>query len=250
MGVSEMKKHRYLIILACVLIAASAVLFVIDYLVFGNLHDNMFYLLQDIAFLPLQILFVGIIVERVLSRRETEEKLHKMNMAIGTFFSEIGNPLSSMLLQSAADSGLIIERLHVRASWKAPEFIAARKFASSQAGIKFNKADLPALRAFLVSKRPFLLALIENPNLLEHERFTDLLLSVFHLCEELESRPSLDGLPLNDVAHIHGDIARAYQFLMLQWLDYMQHLRTDYPFLYSHYLRIHPFQPHPSAIIE
>jgi hypothetical protein len=40
----------------------------------------------------------------------------------------------------------------------------------------------------LLSKRDFLVALMENPNLLEHESFTDLLWAVFHLVEELAVR--------------------------------------------------------------
>ena len=171
-------------------------------------------------------------------------------MVVGTFFSEVGHQLSSMLLEAADDKTKILENLHVVTSWKQPEFKKALGFAKKETQTQFPGMDLDELKAFLLSKRTFLLALIENPNLLEHERFTDLLLSVFHLAEELESRPSLANLPPKDMAHIGVDISRAYQYLLVEWLDYMQHLKANYPFLYFHYLRIHPFQPHPSAIVE
>ncbi len=245
-----MKSSRYLIVLAGVLVLSSVVLFVTDYAIFGDLRDNLFYLFQDLAFLPLQVLLVGVIVERLMARRETEEKISKMNMVVGTFFSEVGRRLSSMLLEASDDKTKIMENLHIVASWKQPEFKKALDFARKETQTQFPGMDLDEMKAFLVSKRTFLLALIENPNLLEHERFTDLLLSVFHLTEELESRPSLANLPPKDTAHIGVDILRAYQFLLVEWLDYMQHLKANYPFLYSHYLRIHPFQPHPSAIVE
>ena len=48
----------------------------------------------------------------------------------------------------------------------------------------------------------YLLTLLENPNLLEHDRFTDLLWTTTHLDEELEARPSLDNLPEDRYVHI------------------------------------------------
>ena len=245
-----MKSAAYLIVLAAVLVLSSIILFLLDYAIFGDLRDNLFYLFQDLAFLPLQVLLVGIIVERLLARRETQEKISKLNMVVGAFFSEVGHRLSYMLLESADDKDRIIANLQVVPSWKYADFKKALNFALTETDTRFPGMNLNQLRDFLVSKRSFLLALIENPNLLEHERFTDLLLAVFHLAEELESRPSLANLPEKDRGHITVDISRAYQFLLVEWLDYMQHLRESYPFLYSHYLRIHPFQPSPSAIVE
>ena len=148
------------------------------------------------------------------------------------------------------DKAIIINNLHITPGWKAQDYKKARAYAEKTTNIDFTGIDLGKLRSFLASKRQFMLTLIENPNLLEHERFTDLLLSSFHLTEELESRASLTNLPSRDIEHINGDIRRAYRYLIVEWLDYMQHVQTNYPFLYSHYVRTHPFQSHPSAVIE
>ena len=51
-----------------------------------------------------------------------------------------------------------------------------------------REGDLENLRDFLLRKRDFLLRLLENPNLLEHDSFANLLLAVFHLTEELAQR--------------------------------------------------------------
>jgi hypothetical protein len=83
---------------------------------------------------------------------------------------------------------------------------------------------------FLIQKRQFLLALLENPNLLEHERFTDLLWATFHLTEELEVRESLSGLPEADIKHVAVDIQRVYCHLIVEWLFYVEHLKANYPF--------------------
>jgi len=245
-----MQNRRGLIIIASLLVLISLVLYIALFLIFNDAKDIFFYTLLDLAFLPLQVLIVGIIIERIMVKREIDEKISKLNMVVGTFFSEVGHPLSAMFLNSTQDRERIIANLDITPAWKTQEQVRARKYAEKDTNVDFTNIDLDALKSFLTGKRQFLLTLIENPNLLEHERFTDLLLSSFHLAEELESRPSLAHLPVSDISHLKVDINRAYRYLVIEWLDYMQHVQSNYPFLYSHYVRTHPFQAHPSAVIE
>jgi len=102
----------------------------------------------------------------------------------------------------------------------------------------------------LVGKRDFLVRLLENPNLLEHESFTDLLWAAFHLTEELDARGGFHGLPDTDRQHLAGDVKRVYSQLALQWLAYMEHLKTDYPYLFSLALRMNPFDPNTSPVVS
>ena len=92
--------------------------------------------------------------------------------------------------------------------------------------------------------------LLENPTLLEHESFTDLLRAVFHLTEELAYREDLSRQPGPDRAHIDGDINRAYHLLVHQWLDYMEHLKLNYPYLFSLAMRTNPFDRQASPIVK
>lgn len=92
--------------------------------------------------------------------------------------------------------------------------------------------------------------LLENPILLEHETFTDLLRAVFHLAKELASRKELDHLPDADYQHLANDIKRAYVLLVHQWLDYMRHLKDNYPFLFSLAMRTNPFDQKASPIVK
>jgi len=245
-----MKKQYGLIWIALILVVVSVSMYFVHYLIFHDAHHIFIYMVGDLAFLPLEVLLVGIVVERILSRREKVEKMGKLNMVISAFFSEVGNPLASMLLNATPQRGLIIQNLDVKTGWKEADFKKARQFVQKDTSIEFGGMDIQALSEFLLEKRAFMLTLIENPNVLEHESFADLLLSEFHLTEELESRPSLTKLNHKDAAHINEDIKRVYRQLIIHWLNYMQHLKLNYPYLYSHYLRIHPFQPHPPAVIE
>lgn len=97
------------------------------------------------------------------------------------------------------------------------------------------------LRDYLKTKRDFLVRLLENPMLLDHESFTDLLRAVFHLTEELEAHGDLKTLADTDIAHLGGDIHSAYYNLVMQWLGYMKHLKKTHPYLFSLALRTNPF---------
>ena len=102
-------------------------------------------------------------------------------------------------------------------------------FKKTEISVDCTKGDLPAMKAFLLGKRGFLLGLLENQNLLEHDEFTDLLWAVFHLTEELDARQRLEGLPQSDLDHLAGDTRRVFFSLTREWLRYMEHLRNDYP---------------------
>ena len=91
---------------------------------------------------------------------------------------------------------------------------------------------------------------MENPNLLEHDAFANLLLAVFHLTEELAQRRDLHHLTPGDREHLAGDIERAYVLLIAEWLDYMQHLQKNYPYLFSLARRTNPFDPEASVVIN
>ena len=97
------------------------------------------------------------------------------------------------------------------------------------------------LQEFLVAKRSFLLGLLENQNLLEHDAFTDLLWAVFHLTEELLHRERDKTRSMQDQEHLIGDINRAYNLLIKEWIDYMRHLEKAYPYLFSMSKRLNPF---------
>ncbi len=138
----------------------------------------------------------------------------------------------------------------MRASWKREDFARASAYARNlKCKVDLGLIDRDALKAHLLGQRQFVLRLLENPNLMEHERFTDLLWAVLHVEEELEARQSLTDLSPADEAHLELDILRAYNALMAEWLLYVEHLKADYPYLFSLVVRMHPFQEKPAAAV-
>jgi len=109
--------------------------------------------------------------------------------------------------------------------------------------------DLIHLRNFLAKKSDFLLRLLENPVLLEHESFTRLLRAVFHLTEELNRRGTFEDLPESDYQHLAGDTRRVYRRLVSEWVDYMGYLKQNYPYLFSLAVRTNPFDENASPVV-
>ena len=114
---------------------------------------------------------------------------------------------------------------------------------STRLEIDIDACDLEALKAMLVAEKPFLLGLLSNQALLEHEQFTELLWAVTHLAEELEARKDFSAIPTPDRIHLTGDVKRAYSLLTLQWLSYLEHLQSQYPYLFSLASRVNPLDP-------
>lgn len=237
--------------LGIIMILLSALFYETHYLIFRDAHHIFLYLLGDIAFVFVEVLLVTIVIHSMLASREKRALIHKLNMVIGAFYSEVGTKLMRYFCIFDKCSHDIGKELIIRKEWPDKHFDEIRKnIAFYTCPIDPKKGDLAELRSFLVSKRDFMLRLLENPNLLEHETFTDLLWAVFHLTEELENRTSFIDLPQTDHDHIAGDIKRAYALLITEWLAYMKHLKTDYPYLFSLALRTNPFDPSASVTVK
>ena len=253
----NIKKYlNYRVRLGIMLVVASVILYLINFFFFKQVINTEYYLSIDAAFLPIEVLFVVLVIESVINSREKQILLEKLNMVIGTFFSEIGTDLLKEISKFDKNKDKIREDLILNDTWSKEEFkaaslkITAYKYdlhiCSDPDSIEFLKE----LKAFLKDKRNFLLILLENPNLLEHENFTELLRAVFHLTEELEKRNDLTKLPNADYQHLKTDTGRAYGYLIVEWLQYMEHLRNNYPYLFSLALRVNPFDPNAKVEID
>lgn len=235
---------RWQIPLVLSLSGLSALLYYIQYRYAGGAEQVLQWLVGSLAFLPLQVLLLTLVVDRLLARREKLAMLKKLNMVIGVFFSETATHLLRMFAALDRDIEAIRSDLVPGPEWTGRDFAREAERARERVWqIEVAPADLPALKDFLSSKREFLLGLMGNPNLLEHESFTDLLWAVFHLTDELMHREDVSRLPDADLAHLTGDVRRAYSLLVAEWLAYLGHLREDYPYLYSLALRTNPFDP-------
>ncbi len=246
-----MKKLGSTAFMIILLILLSLAVYSVQLFQFHDPRDTAFYFLQDMAFLPLQVAIVSVVLGKVIGNREKKERLEKINMIIGAFFSETGTDLMRFLIrldQNAAECSRILQ---IRESWTKKEFDrASASVGNYSAKISCSAEDLLGMKVMLTEKRYFVLRLLENPNLLEHERVTDMLWAILHLTDELSSREDILSLPATDVRHLEADVKRAYQASVLLWTNYMYHLKTNYPYLFSLELRKNPFSGENEVIVR
>src|ERR1700690_3294778 len=88
-----MKRLNLYILLAVFLLFLSSIVYLVQIIIFHKPGETFFYMMQDIAFVPIQVLIVSLIIERVLNEREKSVLLKKLNMLIGAFYSEVGADL-------------------------------------------------------------------------------------------------------------------------------------------------------------
>jgi hypothetical protein len=237
-------------LMLCALFSVSLSLYGLDYVLLGSAKELTIWFLGNLAFLPVYVIIVTLMIERVLKERERQSVLQKLNMVIGVFFSEVGNRLLKDLSVYVVSCDDLKHHLLINGTWKEQEFSMALEYLrKSDIVIESSRCEKLGLKKFLVEKRNFLVSLLENQNLLEHEEFTDLLWAVFHLVEELEARDTFENMPQSDIDHINGDIKRVFGHLSREWVMYMQHLNHDYPYLFSLAVRLNPMIDSPDPAV-
>jgi hypothetical protein len=244
------KFRNWKILLGISLVVLSAFVYFLHYAIFHDLHHIFIFLFGDLAFVFIEVLLVTLVIHGLLEEREKKTRLKKVNMVIGAFFSEVGATLLEKL--AAKDPGMPSWQQNLAEEKQSPKkgletlggYLSRHNYSTA-----FETRQWEDLKEFLVKKREFMLRLLENPNLLEHESFTDLLWAVFHLTDELGFRKSFDTLPDSDYKHLYADVSRVYSQLALQWLEHMEHLRVRYPYLFSLALRTNPFNQSASPIV-
>ena len=246
-----MKERSYLkprVLLCLLLMFISAFFYVLRYAIFQDAYEIFSDLLDDIGFVFIEILLATVIIHQIITEWARRSMLRKLNMVIGAFFSEVGTTLLEYFRDFDKNAEAISHHLLINADWSPEHFGRIRQVLQEHRyEIDSRAGDLAGLRTFLIEKRSFLLRLLENPNLLEHEEFTKLLWAVFHLSEELSYRPSVKGLPEADYRHLSEDIRRAAVLLVQHWLCRMENLKANYPYLFSLALRTNPFDPDASV---
>jgi voltage-gated potassium channel len=190
------------------------------------------------------------VIEYFIVERESRERLRKMNMLVGVFFSEIGTSLLRKFSAADPSAGEIRAALVVSSEWSDRDFIRAGSIIAGHKALISSKAlDLEEMNRFLSANKPLMISMLENPYLIDHDTFTELMQALFHVTEELRVRDRLTALPETDYAHLSGDINRVYSLLIREWLVYMQHLKQQYPYLFSLAMRTNPFDVDASPIV-
>lgn len=241
---------RWKLFAGILLITLTLAMFTAHYLIFQDSHHLFIFFLGDLAFIPVEILIITLIIDQMLESREKQQRMEKLNMVIGVFFSRFGTPLLTLFTRADPTLDKVKSRLVVRDTWDNTMFLDVKStFGNYTCSITIGLIDKRSLKDYLCQNEDFLLRLVENPVIFEHESFTDLILAINHLTEEMKMRGDFSSLPPPDLAHLSADACRAYSLLILEWLKYMEYLSIHYPYLFSLAMRTNPFDDTASVII-
>lgn len=198
-------------------------------------------------------LFVGVfanVAELFLNRHEKRARMQKLHFVEGVFYSEVGTELLRRFALADPDVNDLQGELGRMERWATADVEAlVKRLKVREYAVDADRLDLSELHRLLSRNRDLLLRVLENPSLHEHEAFSDLLRAVFHLTEELASRPAFEGLPPSDVKHLALDVRRAYGYLVPEWVSYMGYLRREYPYLFHLAVRTNPFDREASPVV-
>ncbi|KMQ50144.1 cbdbA26 protein [Chitinispirillum alkaliphilum] len=237
------------ITLAIVLTALAIFFYTVHFYIFRDFHHIGIYFLGDIAFVFIEVLLVALVLHRLLHHREQKALRDRLHMLTGAFFSEIGGELLGKLAEFDPNSENISSHLTTPQEWSEREFLNIRNIAvQHKSDISSKKSDLDNVKQLLAKNKWFILNLLQNENLLKDESFTNLLWAVYHLTGELEHRSDLKEMTDEEFRNLDGDIKRVYHLLLVGWMDYMNHLKKEYPFLFSLTSRKNPFGDDKSSV--
>ncbi len=140
-----MKYQRWRLIFALSLLVSSLLLYLFDYAVFRDPHEILTFMLGEIAFLPIEVLLVTLVVDRLLRYMERRNRLEKLNMVIGAFYVEVGTNLLAYLSDMDPNLEVVRSNLQVTSNWSREEFSrVARSLEEYNYKIDIYRVDLDA----------------------------------------------------------------------------------------------------------
>ena len=214
-----------------------------------SITDTVRYLFNAFGFLFISVFMTSLVINELLALRDKKERKEKTEIIMGTFFSEVGIPLLKTISRSDLDQQTFHALFRQKIPWS--EVTSQyNELLKNKTKLDISCLDLEATMQYLHTKREFLLRLLENPVLLKHSEFTELLRALFHMSEELDNRPCFCSLPASDIAHLTGDIVRVYDQTKKMWISHMNYLYENYPYLFSLALRMNPFDPDVDPIVR
>ena len=101
------KQKKEFLMIGIGLIGLSLVLHYVHYLIFQDLHHTLIFLFADIAFIPMEVFFTTLVIDKLLEKREKEHLRDKLSMLIGVFFSELGTDILNTFVYADDNTEII-----------------------------------------------------------------------------------------------------------------------------------------------
>ena len=209
----------------------SGCIYGLQVLLFHDLRNTEFYILQDLAFIPISIAITTVVVGNIVARRSREEAAEKAGMLRTMFFSDIGRVLMKKIdaisepsIPACFGNGMSVQ--------KQQEIIR-----STVVTVHTDRDTYEFIRTFLNEKKQDLITLSGNNNLMDQDDFTQLLGGLFQLLDEFSLRGSYEELGESDISHMNDDFARVLILLGTNLAASAEFQQKHFPDFYQKAIR-------------
>lgn len=202
------------------LLLTSGALYLLHYLIFRDLHHIGIFFLHELAGMPLEVILVSLFLDRLIEKTHEEESQSKLSIIETLFFNESGGHMLGYLTSFDPHSSQLAEILHVTMDWKASDYLNAKKQLKAYSfHLDVEKVDFFGLHYHLNERREYYRNILENPALTQSSEFTELVMKIHLMWEELDCRTDLYNLDLHEKDYLGELLTEIYQELVEYWLD-------------------------------
>ncbi len=206
--------------LILLLLCTSALLYAIHYLIFRDLHHLAIFGLHELAFVPLEVILVTLGLDQLVEKTHREEARSKVSIIETLYFNESGGTMLRYLTSFDPDAARLRELLQVTEDWHSSDFRQAiRQLKSYPFLLDLDRIDFFGLHYHLSQRHEYYRSMLENPALTQSEAFTEMIMKIYLLWEELDGRTNLYQLPEKDRNYLAELLHEIYRELTEYWLD-------------------------------
>ena len=215
------------------LIAISAAIYILQIAIFHDESTTAFYLLQDLAFMPVTIAIATLVVGEIINEHEKKERLEKTRMLTSSFFTGIGAYLLKEILRMTDKDAFLTEVVRSGAYQSGTEKEILGRIQNAKLNVHLDGEGYTKTRQLIRENQTNILVIASNPLVIEHECFTEMLWGVFHLMDEFRLRGTWEELSKHDVDHFNQDFERVLRLLLMNWVGDVRYLKETYPDFYA-----------------
>ncbi len=202
------------------LLCTSVLLYLLHYLIFRDLHHIGIFFLHELASMPLEVILVTLFFDRIIDKASEEENQSKLSIIETLFFNESGGNMLRYLTSFDPHAAQLAGILHVNMDWKAADYSNARRQLKAYSfHLDVEKVDFFGLHYHLDERHSYYRNILENPALTQSSEFTEMVMKIYLLWEELDCRTDLYNLDLQEKHYLGELLTEIYQELAEYWLD-------------------------------
>ncbi|MBR5391125.1 MAG: hypothetical protein IK141_07525 [Clostridia bacterium] len=203
-----------------VLVICSLILYVVHYLIFRDFHHIAIFFVHDLAFLPLEVILVSLGLDRLIESTHENEIKSKTSIIETLFFNESGSRILRYLIRFDPDAKKLATMLNLSMDWRPSNYAAAgRQLKLYPFELDADRLDFYGIHYHLNEHMAFYRNILENPAMTQSNRFTEMVMNIYLLGEELEGRTDLYNLAEADRRFLGELLRQIYRELTEYWLD-------------------------------